>query len=68
MGKWDAIVITIIACNGLWVAIAAYINDGKLRKRLNYMQEVLIKKGVVGEYDFTPALRGIKIHDEDDED
>ncbi len=66
--EWNAIVIMIIACNGLWVAIAAFVNGEKLRKRVNYMQEVLIKKGVVGEYELTYALRGIKIHNEDDED
>lgn len=64
--EWNALIIMIIACNALWVAIAAYINGSKLNKRLNYMQEVLIKKGVVKKYDFTIALRGVKFDEDED--
>ncbi len=52
----------------LYIGIIAYLSGEKLRKRLNYMQEVLVKKGMVGEFDFTIALRGIKQYDVDDED
>ena len=50
------------------IGISAYINSKKLRKKLNYTQEVLIKKRLVQEFDFTLALRGIKMHDEDEDD
>ncbi len=50
------------------IGISAYINSKKLRKRLNYTQEVLIKKGLVQEFDFTLALRDIKMYGEDEDD
>jgi hypothetical protein len=60
--------ISGLLVTSIGIGIAAYVNGEKLRKRINYMQKVLIKKGLVGEYELTLALRGIKIHDEDDED
>ena len=66
MSNLDVGVICGLLVGTLFTAIAAYVNGHKMNKRLNYMQEVLIKKGVVGEFDFTLALRGVKMHDEDD--
>jgi hypothetical protein len=57
--------ISGLLVTSIGIGIAAYINGEKLRKRLNYTQEVLIKKGLVKEFDLTLALRGIKMHDED---
>lgn len=68
MSQWQMVIVILCAISGsgFMIAIAAFVNGEKLRKRLNYMQEVLIKKGLVGEYELTLALGGMKIHDEDD--
>lgn len=65
MSGFEQGLICGLLATSICIGIAAFINGEKLRKRLNYMQEVLIKKGLVREYDLTLALRDIKMHDED---
>ena len=57
--SWTEIIVYMIALNGVWMGFYASRNNEKLWKRVNFMQDVLIKNGVAGKYDFTLALRGL---------
>jgi len=54
--SWTEIIVYMIALNGVWMGFYASRNNEKLWKRVNFMQDVLIKNGVVGWKDFSIEL------------
>jgi|ETNmetMinimDraft_16_1059900.scaffolds.fasta_scaffold135676_2 hypothetical protein len=65
MSEWKSFLIVIFATYGGMMSFFNNRDLNLLTRRVNYMKEVLIKKGVAGEHELTLALRNIKMHDED---
>ena len=54
--SWTEIIVYMIALNGVWMGFYASRNNEKLWKRVNFMQDVLIRNGAVGWKDFSIEL------------